>query len=96
MDLFRRGKAPKADPAPAALHPDMQAHYDPSLPYWVASDHAVWGRFDNGNGLANSIALADRVAAQQPVGERVYVTLNGVSVYTATGSDQSKRLADRR
>jgi len=95
MNLFRRGKAP--DPVDQATpHPLMQAHYDPSLPYWVASDHAVWGTFDNGGGMANACRLADAVAESEPVGERIMVTLNGVVVYSVRGSNQTQRKSARR
>jgi len=81
MNLPRLGRAPKPVNQ-ATRNPLMQAHYDPSLPFWVATDHAVYGTFD---GMHDAARLADLVAENEPCGERVIVTLNGVGVYTRHG-----------
>lgn len=85
MRLPRFGKRPNPEPQ-ARLHPLMQAHYDPSLPYWVASDHAIWGTFDDAEA---AITTAEAVAMVEPIGERVLVTFVGIGVYTTFGRNSA-------
>lgn len=90
MNLFRRGKP--ATPM-ATLNPLMQAHYDPDLPVWVSSDHAVFGTFSD---LKDGMELAERVAPGEPHGERIIVTLNGISIHTVRGSGPIGNPASKR
>jgi hypothetical protein len=53
----------------------------------------VWGTFD---GMHDAARLADRIAEGEPFGERIFVTLNGVAVYTVRGESQTKRMATKR
>jgi hypothetical protein len=89
MHLPRLGRPRKPTREPMAQvhpHPLMQAHWDGSLPYWVASDHAIWGTFDN---IEDAVALADEVAKTQPMGERILVTYFGIGSYTTTGHNRA-------
>ena len=72
--------------------PLMQPNPDMSLPYVVATDHAIWGTHLVANGAAYH---ADRVALTQPFGERVIVTLRDIPIYSVVGTDLRKREADR-
>jgi hypothetical protein len=92
MHLPRFGRAKKPVDQ-ATINPLMQAHMDTSLPFWVASDHAIWGTFD---GMHDAARLADRIAENEPSGERIMVTLNGVSVYTVRGESRTKHMATKR
>lgn len=92
MNLSRFGRASKPQPM-ASLNPLMQAHYDTDLPVWVASDHAVFGTFSD---LKDGIELAERIAPGEPAGERIIVTLNGVSIHTVRGSGPIGNPASKR
>jgi hypothetical protein len=63
-----------------------------SLPYVVATDHAIWSTHAVPNAAAYA---ADRVALTQPFGERVIVTIKGTPIYSTIGTDLRKREADR-
>jgi hypothetical protein len=65
----------------------MQAHYDPSLPYWVATDHAVWGTFQHAK---DALFYADEVVRSQPFGERVIVTAmkSGSTIWSRSGTNE--------
>lgn len=92
MRLPRFGKHPDPEPQ-ARLHPLMQAHYDPTLPVWVASDHAIWGTFDD---VADGVLLADRIGPSEPVGVRTVVTVMGVSIYQVPGEAPATTRAAQR
>jgi hypothetical protein len=57
-------------------------HFDQDLPYWVSTDHAVHGTFDN---ATDALALASRIVPTEREGERIFVTFAGVVVWTGRG-----------
>ena len=90
MNIFQHRAVPK--PVTIPRPPLMQVQPDMSLPYVVATDHAIWGTFKSG---LRAAVHADRVALTQPFGERVIVTLDSMPIYSIIGTHLSKRLADR-
>jgi hypothetical protein len=66
------------EPAPFYVDPSL----DLSLPFWVSTDLAIAGTFDNPE---DAVGLADRVAMVEPKGARVMVTYHGIGFYSTTG-----------